>query len=96
MLTPAAVPPVRAPAATDTAALPPPPAPANCKNSGNFDGWLAQFRQEASAKGVTSRYDHHALDGMSLDGGIIARDRKQGIFAISFLEVSAKLASPAR
>ncbi|MDO9381587.1 MAG: lytic murein transglycosylase [Hyphomicrobiaceae bacterium] len=96
LVTPAAVPPVRAPAATDTAALPPPPAPANCKNSGNFNAWLAQFRQEASAKGVSSNTIHNALDGMSLDGGIIARDRKQGIFAISFLEFSAKLATPAR
>lgn len=33
---------------------------------------------------------------MSLDGGIIARDRKQGIFAISFMEFSAKLATAAR
>lgn len=96
VLTPAAVPPVRSPQATDTAALPPPPAPANCKNSGNFNGWLAQFRQEATSQGITSKTIHHALDGMSLDGGIIARDRKQGIFAISFVEFSAKLATPAR
>lgn len=95
-VTPAAVPPVRAPQATDTAALPPPPAPANCKNTGNFNGWLSQFRQEASAAGISSRTIHQALDGMSLDGGIIARDRKQGIFAISFLEFSARLATPAR
>jgi lytic murein transglycosylase len=98
-VTPAAIPPVRAqpPAgSTDTAALPPPPAPANCKNSGNFNGWLAAFRAEAEAKGVTRRTIASTLDGMSLDAGIISRDRKQGIFAISFIEFSAKLATPGR
>lgn len=94
--TPAALPAVRPPQAVDTAALPPPPAPANCKNSGNFNGWLAGFRQEAAARGISSRTIHSTLDGMSLDGGIIARDRKQGIFAISFTEFSAKLATAAR
>ena len=96
VLTPAAVPPVPQPRATDTAALPPPPAPANCKNTGNFDGFISQFRRDAAAAGVSSRTIHRALDGMSLDGGIISRDRKQGIFAISFMEFSAKLATAAR
>ena len=95
-VTPAAVPPIRDPKATDTAALPPPPAPANCKNTGDFNGWLAAFKREAAAQGISARTIHSALDGMALDPGIIARDRKQGIFAISFLEFSAKLATPGR
>lgn len=95
-VTPAAVPPIRPPQATDTAALPPPPAPANCKNTGNFNGWLSGFRQEASAAGVSDRTIRRTLDGMALDTGIIARDRKQGIFSISFLDFSTKLATPGR
>lgn len=95
-VTPAAVPPTPAPQATDTAALPPPPAPANCKNTGNFEGWLDGFRREASATGVSNRTLRRTLDGMALDTGIIARDRKQGIFSISFLDFSAKLATAAR
>ncbi len=95
-VTPAAVPPLRPPQATDTAAPPPPPAPANCKNSGKFNTWLGDFRREASAAGVSDRTIGRTLDGMSLDSGVIARDRKQGIFSISFLDFSAKLATPAR
>jgi lytic murein transglycosylase len=93
---PAAVPPLRPPQATDTAALPPPPAPANCKNTGNFTTWLREFRREASAAGISDRTARRTLDGMSLDTGIIARDRKQGIFSISFQDFSAKLATPGR
>ena len=37
-----------------------------------------------------------ALDGMTPDQGVIARDRKQGFFAQSFLDFSAKLATPNR
>lgn len=95
-VTPVAVPPIRAPQATDTAALPPPPAPANCKNTGNFSGWLRDFRREASAAGVTDRTIRRTLDGMTLDSGIIARDRRQGIFSISFLDFSNKLATSSR
>lgn len=97
-VTPTAVPPASPPQTTavDTAALPPPPAPANCKNTGNFNGWLASFKQEAATKGITKRTIHIALDGMSLDPGIISRDRKQGIFSISFMDFAEKLATPGR
>ena len=63
----------------------------NCRNSGSFDAWLAQFRQEARGNGVSSATIAAALDGMTLDPGVIQRDRRQGFFAQTFTAFSGKL-----
>lgn len=68
-------------------------APPACQNTGSFDRWLADFRQEAAAAGVSRATISAALDGMTLDPGIIARDRRQSFFAQTFLEVVGKLAT---
>ena len=68
----------------------------NCRNTGNFDGWLEGFRREARASGITSATLANALGGMTLDPGIIARDRKQGFFAQTFTAFSGKLISQNR
>ncbi len=79
-----------------TKGLPPPPAPRNCKTSWSFDTWMRDFRREAAAEGISQRTIAMALDGMTPDQGVIARDRRQGFFAQSFLDFSAKLATPNR
>lgn len=66
---------------------------AACENTGSFDRWLAEFRREAAAEGISQRTISAALDGMTLDRGIIARDRRQTFFAQSFLDVVNKLAT---
>ncbi len=76
-----------------TSGLPPKPNPANCKNSESFDTWLAHFRKEAAANGVSARTISRALDGRTLETGVIARDRKQGFFAQSYTDFAAKLAT---
>src|SRR5262245_8147750 len=63
----------------------------NCRNSGSFEAWLAQFRQEARGNGVSGATIAAALDGMTLDPGIIQRDRRQGFFAQTFTAFSGKL-----
>lgn len=65
----------------------------NCQNTGSFERWLAEFRREAAAEGISKRTIAAALDGMTLDTGIIARDRRQGFFAQSFLDFQGKLAT---
>lgn len=77
------------------AAAPSHAAPA-CQNTGQFDRWLTAFKAEAEAAGVSRRTIDGALAGMTLDPGIIARDRRQGFFAQSFLDFSAKLATAGR
>ena len=72
------------------------PANANCRNTGSFERWLAAFRQEAAEKGISRRTIAAALDGMTLDPGIIARDRKQGFFAQGFTSFASRLISQNR
>ncbi len=79
-----------------TAGMPPPPAPANCRNTGSFEAWLADFRKEAAAEGISQRAISSALDGIVLDQSVISRDRRQGFFSQSFLDFSAKLATANR
>ena len=57
-----------------------------CQNTGSFEAWLSQFRKDAAAAGVTRATIDSALGGMTLDQGIIARDRRQSFFAQSFLD----------
>ncbi len=57
---------------------------------------MRDFRREAAAEGISQRAMSMALDGMTPDQGVISRDRKQGFFAQSFLDFSAKLATPNR
>jgi lytic murein transglycosylase len=68
----------------------------NCRNTGSFERWLAGFRQEAAASGISRVTIASALDGMTLDPGIIARDRRQSFFAQSFQAFSSKLISQNR
>jgi lytic murein transglycosylase len=72
------------------------PAPRDCRNTGNFEVWLDRFRKEAVANGISRETVAAALDGVTLDPSVIARDRKQGFFAQSFLSFSSKLISKNR
>jgi lytic murein transglycosylase len=72
------------------------PANANCKNTGRFEPWLAAFRKDAIAEGISPATVSAALDDVTLDPGVIARDRKQSIFASSFLSFSDRLISGGR
>ena len=75
---------------------PAPPAPANCRNTASFEHWLADFRKEAAAAGISRATLARALDGITLDSSIISRDRKQGFFFFFFLSFSDKLISANR
>ena len=68
----------------------------NCRNTGSFDRWLATFRKDALAGGISARTVSRVLDDMTMDPGVIARDRKQGFFAQGFIAFSSKLISQNR
>lgn len=70
-----------------------PPKSKNCRNTGNFSRWLANFKTEAAAKGISKRTINTVLGGMRLNPKIIARDRRQGFFAQSFVSFQKKLAT---
>lgn len=67
-----------------------------CQNVGSFERWLAAFKQEAAAQGISRSTIAATLNGMTFDPGVIARDRRQSFFAQSFLDFSRKLATQHR
>jgi lytic murein transglycosylase len=75
------------------AAPPANPSTANCQNTGSFDAWLRNFRREAAAAGVTQATLSAVLEDMTLDQGIIQRDRRQTFFGQSFVDFRGKLVS---
>ena len=102
---PAAAPPPAAaePAPVKTAAAggathvkkraPYPPPKENCRNTESFQSWLARFKKEAVASGISPRVVNSVLSGAHIDRKVLARDRRQGFFAQSFLTFQAKLAT---
>ncbi|MDX2288760.1 MAG: lytic murein transglycosylase [Hyphomicrobiaceae bacterium] len=68
----------------------------NCTNTARFSDWMADFRREAMAAGISPRTISRALDGIALDEKVISRDRKQGFFAQSFGTFSKRLATDHR
>lgn len=67
-------------------------AEAPCRNTGEFSRWLADFRKQAAAEGISAKAIA-ALDGITLDQSVLNRDRGQGIFSTPFLQFSDRLIS---
>jgi lytic murein transglycosylase len=66
------------------------PAVAAAACGGDFGHWLAAFRQDASAAGISQKTLSSALGGLTPDAAILALDRKQGYFSQSFETYRAK------
>jgi len=71
-------------------------APAACHNTGNFDGWLAKFKQEALQQGISRAALSEASPYLVLDQRIINIDRGQKFFAQDFLQFSDKMLAGGR
>jgi len=88
-------------AAVVTALLAGAPAPAwaqspNCRNTGNFERWLADFKKEAAAQGISAAAINAASPYLVLDQRIIGIDRGQRFFSQNFLEFSDKMLAGSR
>jgi lytic murein transglycosylase len=68
---------------------------AACANTGSFERWLSDFKAEARSQGVSPRAIA-ALDGVTLDQGVINSDRGQKVFSQTFLEFSGRMAAKYR
>jgi lytic murein transglycosylase len=64
---------------------------ANCRNTANFDQWLAEFKREAAAQKISAAAIAAASPYLTLDQRIIGIDRGQRFFAQNFLDFSNKL-----
>ncbi len=69
---------------------------AACQNTGSFESWLRQFKQEAAAQGISPAVISSALNGITLDESVIKADRGQAVFAQSFLTFSDRMVSKNR
>jgi lytic murein transglycosylase len=68
----------------------------NCRNTGSFDRWLADFKREAVAQGISQAALAAAAPQLVLDQRIINIDRGQRFFAQAFLEMSDKMLAGGR
>jgi lytic murein transglycosylase len=70
-------------AAALSLALAAPAFAAQCNPPGGFDAFMAEFKREASAKGLSAR-TLAALNHITLDPSVLAADRRQGVFKQSY------------
>jgi len=68
-----------------------PSAQSACSNTGSFEAWLAGFKREAAASGISGATIERVLSGITLDESVIRRDRAQGVFAQDFLTFSKRM-----
>ena len=62
-------------------------------NAGGYSAWLADFKQEASAAGISGQA-LAALDGLTYDKQVIRLDRNQSAFKISYEKFVAQRVTP--
>lgn len=62
--------------------------------SGNFDAWLADFKTEAAAKGISQQAIAAGLAGVTLDQSVLNRDKSQKVFNQTFEEFSGRMVPP--
>ncbi len=73
------------------------PAWAACGDSAaGFAPWLAEFRQEAAREGLSRTTIDASLSDVAYDRAIIARDRGQKVFRLSFEAFAARLVTANR
>jgi lytic murein transglycosylase len=76
------------------AAIPATAAAAATCGTGTFQAWLDDFKTEAAAKGISQAAINSSLNGVTLDQGILSRDRSQKVFSQSFEEFSGRMVPP--
>ena len=64
---------------------------ATCRNTGNFDKWVADFKKEALAQGISPSVLAAASPYLQFEQRIVNRDRAQGVFNQSFLKFSDRM-----
>ena len=68
---------------------------AECRQD-NFGSWLEQSKQQAIGLGISQQSATSALNGITYDPVIVARDHSQSVFQQSFEQFSGRMASPDR
>src|SRR5258705_259015 len=74
--------------------MPAAPALAASCGTGSFEAWLADFKNEAAAKGISQSAIASGLSGLTLDQAVLSRDRSQRVFSQSFEGFSGRMVPP--
>ena len=69
---------------------------ASCQNTDSFESWLAQFKKDAAAQGISQKVIAAAAPHMTFDAAIIKRDHGQAVFQQTFLQFSDRMIAGAR
>ena len=62
-----------------------------CQNTGNFDAWVAQFKKDAIAQGISPQVVAAAAPELTFDPSVIRRDSGQAVFQRTFLDFAHRL-----
>jgi lytic murein transglycosylase len=62
-----------------------------CENTGSFDAWLAQFKKDAVAQGISPKVLAAAAPYLTFDESVIKRDAGQAVFQRTFLDFANRL-----
>jgi lytic murein transglycosylase len=69
---------------------------AACHNTGSYEQWLAQFKKDAAAAGISQKVIAAAAPSMTFDAAIIRRDHGQAVFQQTFLQFSDRMVGGGR
>jgi lytic murein transglycosylase len=67
-----------------------------CQNTGNFDTWVAQFKKDAIAQGISPKVVAAAAPDLTFEESVIKRDSGQAVFQRTFLDFANRLIGGAR
>ena len=62
-----------------------------CQNTGDFNAWVTQFKQDAAAQGISPRTIEAAAPELTFDPSVIKRDSGQAVFQRTFLDFAKLL-----
>jgi membrane-bound lytic murein transglycosylase B len=68
---------------------------ATCRDPAGFEAWLASFKREAAAQGI-SPSAINALNGVTYDPSIISKDHGQRVFHQSFEQFAGRMVNSSR
>lgn len=62
-----------------------------CQNTGDFNAWVAQFKQDAATQGISPQVIEAAAPELTFDPSVIKRDSGQAVFQRTFLDFAKLL-----
>lgn len=69
---------------------------ASCQGGASFEAWLASFKKEAVAQGISPGTVNSALANVSFSQDVVNRDRRQSVFAQDFLTFANRMVAKYR